>query len=447
MSGQETKIVEIKYNPQEYQRESHESPIRFKVIIRGRRGGKTEEEIQGAIKDCVTIPGLHWITGPTFRQIKSIVWTRLKAILRQCEDKAWIFNEAELYVEHPNIKDENGISTRIELKGVDKEDSLVGVGLRTLRCDEAALYKMHIWPQILRPMLVDHQAPAYFFSTPRGKNWLHDLYLRGLDPNEPNWKSWQAPSSVNKYLAEEEIAEMKKDMPHRLFLQEVMAEFLDDESGVFRKVNLCTVGELLPSVLGRFYVMGIDLGRTHDFTVLTVIDSITRGVVAHERFTDIEWKEQKLKIQELAKKYNHALCWIDSTGMGEPIFEDLRDSGLSVEPYTFSSNAKKVALIKQLEIAIEQRQITWPKELEILTQEVKDYEYQLTRMGNVTYGAPEGKYDDCVISLGLAVWGLRNQLREAQVISDSMEEEPIDRQGSGKLHEDVRHLETEFSGY
>ena len=220
---------------------------------------------------------------------------------------------------------------------------------------------------------------------------------------------------------------MKKDMPHRLFLQEVMAEFLDDESGVFRKVNLCTVGELLPSVLGRFYVMGIDLGRTHDFTVLTVIDSITRGVVAHERFTDIEWKEQKLKIQELAKKYNHALCWIDSTGMGEPIFEDLRDSGVSVEPYKFN-NTTKVALVKQLEIAIEQRQITWPKELEILTQEVKDYEYQLTRMGNVTYGAPEGKYDDCVISLGLAVWGLRNQLREAQVISDSMEEEPIDRQ-------------------
>ena len=68
-------------------------------------------------------------------------------------------------------------------------------------------------------------------------------------------------------------------------------------------------------------------------------------------------------------------------------------------------------------------------------------------MGIVTYGAPEGKYDDCVISLGLAVWGLRNQLREAQVVSDSMEEEPIDRQGRGKLHEDYRQLETEFSAY
>ena len=124
------KVVEIAYEPQNYQREVHNDPTRFKVVVRGRRGGKTEEEIQGALRDTVEVPGLHWITGPTFKQIKSIVWTRLKAIIRQSGDsESWKFNEQELYIEHKYIRDDKGVFTRLELKGVDKEDTLVGVGL------------------------------------------------------------------------------------------------------------------------------------------------------------------------------------------------------------------------------------------------------------------------------------------------------------------------------
>lgn len=438
-------MIKIKYSPQDYQREVHDDPTRFKVIIRGRRGGKTEEEIQDTVKLAVTNPGLHWITGPTFRQIKSIIWTRLKIVLRV--DPDWKFNEQELYAQHAHIQNSNGEYTRIELKGVDNEDSLVGVGLRSLKCDEAALYRPNIWPQILRPMLADHKAPASFYTTPRGSNWLHDLYKRGIDPNEPNWKSWKESSYINKYISKEEIEEMKRDMPHRLFLQEVMAEFLDEQSGVFRKVTRCTVGELQDPVLGRFYVGGVDLGRTHDFTVITILDSVTRGVVYFERFTDIEWKEQKLRIQDAARKYNNALMFIDSTGAGDPIYEDLLQSGVSCESFKFN-NSSKAALVKQGEIAIEERQVTWPRELEVLTREVKDYEYTLSVKGNVIYGAPEGKFDDCVISLLLAIWGIRNQLREAQIVqADNILLSPQDKQGLGELVSDEEEQLQEIGGY
>jgi hypothetical protein len=58
------KEIQLSYAPQGYQYEIHTDTHRFKVIVRGRRGGKTEEEIQGAVMDAVTIPGRHWIVGP-----------------------------------------------------------------------------------------------------------------------------------------------------------------------------------------------------------------------------------------------------------------------------------------------------------------------------------------------------------------------------------------------
>ncbi len=425
------KTVTINYAPQPYQSEIHSDPTRFKVVVRGRRGGKTEEEIQGAVMDAVTNPGRHWLVGPSYRQIKSIVWTRLKAVLEV--DRDWVFNEQELFASNSNILDEKGVPTRIELKGADKEDSLVGVALKSLRMDEAALVKKNVWSQVLRPMLADYKAPAYFYSTPRGKNWFYDLYMRGVS-GDVNWKSWRQPTSINKYISPEEIAEAKKDSTEMMFSQEWMAEFLSDETGVFKKIRQCIVGSYKEAVLGRFYVMGVDLARTVDFTVLTVIDAVTREVVAWERFQDLSWSIQKLKVQELASKYNNALCVIDSTGIGDPVIEDLQNSGLSLwykddKPGFKFTNDTKNQLVRNLAIAIEQRRITFPRE-QILIDELEAFEYQITDGGRITYGAPDGKHDDSVISLALACWALKSQMVEAQQYMRRVESDE-DRQGRG----------------
>lgn len=435
----DVKTVVIPFYPQKYQKEILIHPARYKVIVRGRRGGKTEEEIQGVVMDAVTNPGRHWLVGPNYRQIKSIAWTRLKAVLDV--DKDWIFNEQELYAHNPNILDDKGTPTRIELKGADKEDSLVGVALKSLRVDEAALVKSHVWNQVLRPMLADYEAPAYFYSTPRGKNWFYDLYMRGVN-GDAGWKSWRQPTAINAYIKPDEISESKKDMTEMMFSQEIMAEFLSEETGVFKKIRQCIVGEYKPAVLGRFYVIGIDLAKTVDFTVMTVIDSVTRQIVAWERFQDLAWSIQKIKIQQLSLRYNNALCIIDSTGIGDPIVEDLQNSGLSLwyqadRPGFKFTNDTKSQLINNLSIAIEQRRITFPYE-PILIEELNAFEYNITEGGRIKYGAPEGKHDDCVISLALACWALRSQLIESQIFLSRDPEEVIDRQGHGeKFNEEV----------
>lgn len=441
----QVKEINLNYAPQPYQYEIHTDPSRFKVIVRGRRGGKTEEEIQGAVMDAVKNPGRHWLVGPNYRQIKSIAWTRLKAVLEV--DKDWVFNEQELYAHNPHILDEKGTPTRIELKGADKEDSLVGVALKSLRVDEAALVKAHVWSQVLRPMLADYQAPAYFYSTPRGKNWFYDLYMRGVNGDD-NWKSWRQPTAINGYIRPEEIEESRKDMTEMMFSQEIMAEFLSEETGVFKKIRQCVVGTYKQPVAGRFYVMGIDLAKTVDFTVLTVIDSVTREVVSWHRFQDLSWSIQKLRIQELAAKYNNALCIVDSTGVGDPITEDLQRAGLSLwyqgEKAGFKfTNDSKNQLINNLAIAIEQRRITFPHE-PILVDELNSFEYGITDGGRIKYGAPDGKHDDCVISLALACWALKNQLQEASLLQTIVFEEN-DRQGRGELVSSI--VDENYTGY
>ena len=439
------KIITIDYCPQEYQAEIHNDTHRFKVLDIGRRGGKTEFVLNELIKEAVKDPGLYWYIGPSYRQAKSIAWVRLKLLLKPAREH-WKFNEQELYAENLDT------GARIELKGADNEESLLGVGLKGVVFDESAMVKANVWPRIVRPMLADSQGWAIFISTPKGKNWFHDVYMKGLNPDEVQWKSWHYPTAVNKYIAPEEIEEMKKEMPERLFRQEVMAEFLDDSSGVFRGLRSCITGDLKPAVKGRFYVAGIDLAKTEDFTVITVVDSITREVVCQERFNDITWRQQKLRIQKVAKDYNNALCIIDSTGIGDPIVEDLQNSGLSIhyengKPGYRFDNTSKNRLIDQLAIAIEQRLITIPPELEVCINELEIFEYVLSERGIIKYSAPEGKHDDCVISLALAVWGIRSQLHEAQIVQ---EDETLlsaqDKQGMGDLvsHEEE---EVEYAGY
>lgn len=391
------KAIEIDYEPQGYQSAIHESKARYKVVVIGRRGGKTLMAINELIRAAVEDPGPYWFISPTYRQSKQIAWQRLQHLLRPDDD--WQFNKFDLSVSHPSI------DTRIELKGAENEDSLRGVGIKGLVMDECAIMKKNLWPEILRPMLADSGGWAMFIGTPKGRNWFYDLFSHSGDV----WECWRYPTSVNKYIPPEEIENMRRDMPERLFRQEIMAEFLEDESGVFRKIRQCIAGELEGEAkYGARYVMGVDLAKEHDFTVICVMNVFTRHLAHFERFNNIDWTEQKERIQRAANLFNNALCVVDATGVGDPIVEDLMNGGVSVLPFKFNQESKR-ELVERLTVAIEQRLLTFPN-IPTLIEELERFSYEITDRGQIFYGAPEGFFDDCVIGLGLALWGMRTEL-------------------------------------
>jgi hypothetical protein len=150
------------------------------------------------------------------------------------------------------------------------------------------------------------------------------------------------------------------------------------------------------------YVGGLDLARLTDFTVLTILDSDGRQVFI-DRYNLLDWAVQKQRIINDVNRYNAALL-LDSTGIGDPIYDDLRRAGLNVDGYKFTSDSKG-KLIEFLMLAFDQAKIAILDD-PVQKNELGIYEYTIGRSGNVSYNAPDGYHDDTVIALALAWWKL-----------------------------------------
>lgn len=271
--------------------------------------------------------------------------------------------------------------------------------------DEAAKVKNleDAWNKAIRPTLADMRGSADFLSTPKGHDFFWRAHTWGQDPNEHEWASWTVPTISNPYISPEEIEAARKQLPERVFRQEFLAEFIEDAGGVFRNVNDAVDrgrgGNEQPAQ-GRSYTMGVDLARVEDFTVLCVMDDAGRQVY-HERFNQISWERQIASIKAVADRYR-ATVYLDSTGVGDPIWERLRGT-VDVVPYQFT-NASKERLIDHLAMQIEQGRVRL-MDVPEQTNELLAYQYELTPSRNVRMNAPEGMHDDCVIGLALATWG------------------------------------------
>jgi len=289
----------------------------------------------------------------------------------------------------------------IEFKSADNFDSLRGSGIHLLVIDEAALIDREAWEEALRPTLTDTKGKAIFVSTPKGRNYFFELFCRGQDPQYPEWESFVFPTSSNPYISPEEIEEAKRTLPDAVFRQEYLAEFLEDSAGVFRNIKACIQGDFEEPISSHSYVLGWDVAKHEDFSVMMVVDTSSRHVVAYDRFNQVDYTLQVSRLESLAKKYD-ATVLMDSTGVGDPILEQVLKAGIKAEGFQFT-NTSKQQLIEYLSVQLEQQKITFP-EIPELIHELELFQYEITRAGNVRYSAPQGYHDDCVISLALACW-------------------------------------------
>jgi hypothetical protein len=291
----------------------------------------------------------------------------------------------------------------IHFKSADGADSMRGEAVSVGWWDEPGQIIEDRWTLEFRPSLMDTQGECILTGTPAGKNWYFQMFTRGQDPHQTDYKSFAFSSYTNPYLKAKEIDEFKRDMPELAYRQEILAEFLDDVGSVFRGIKNIIKGTLSPPQHNMRYVCGCDLAKHEDFTVLYVLDS--EGHLCHsERFSQLDWVFQQKRIVNTCTLYNNARLLLDSTGVGDPVYDQLRRSGLQVEGYKFT-NASKKDLVENLSIAIENQTISIPPIPELLS-ELGLFGYKISQAGVTSYGAPEGYHDDCVIALALAAWQL-----------------------------------------
>ena len=294
----------------------------------------------------------------------------------------------------------------ISIRSAHQPDNLRGAGLDFVVLDEAAFMMPEVWPEVIRPMLMERQGGALFISTPYGRNWFWGLYQLGLDPAQPEWRSFHYTSYDNPLIPRDEIDEIRRVTPERVFRAEYLAEFIDDEGQVFRGVREAATAPINAApVKGRQYVAGIDWGRSNDYTVITILDVEARQVVALDRFNRVGWELQRGRLKALCERWQPRLVWAEENAMGSVNIEALQSDGLPVRPFKMTA-VSKTPLIEALALAIERGEIALLPDETLLT-ELTAYEMERLPGGGFRFGNPPGMHDDCVISLALAWHGVR----------------------------------------
>ena len=213
------------------QKQVLECDKRFRVLITGRRFGKTFLAVTELAKFSRYPKKKCWYVAPTYRMAKDIVWHELVDKLTQHK---WIkkTNNSDL-----SITLRNG--STISLRGADNENSLRGVGLDFLVMDEFADIKEHTWYEVLRPTLSDKNGAAFFCGTPRGYgNWSYNLFSKEAE----NWASFQFTTLDGGQVSANEIEQAKAALDDRTFQQEYMASFVNYAGQIYynfdRKENV-----------------------------------------------------------------------------------------------------------------------------------------------------------------------------------------------------------------
>ena len=203
---------------------------RFRVLLCGRRWGKTTLAVQEMVANAISgnDRNIAYIA-PTYQQARDIAWNELKKITHNIADN---INESRLEITLKTIK---GGKSKIALRGWEAVDTLRGQYFHFLVLDEVATFRNFWvgWHEVLRPTLTDKKGDALFIGTPKGFNHLYDLY----NMIDEDYKSFHFTSHDNPFIPKEEIDKAKIEMPEDRFAQEYMADFRKMEGLVYKEFD------------------------------------------------------------------------------------------------------------------------------------------------------------------------------------------------------------------
>lgn len=368
---------------------------RFRVVACGRRFGKTEAGkimlLERALRG-----GRCWWLAPTYGMAGQ-VWRDLRAACGRVSGAR--VSEAEQRIDLPG----GGL---LAVRSAHQPDLLRGMGLDFAVLDEAAFMAPDVWPQVVRPMLLERRGGAALLSSPNGRNWFYDLYALARGGAAPGWAAFHFTSYDNPLIARAELDAVRRATPERVWREEYLAEFMADAGQVFRGVQAAATApaDAAPQP-GALYCAGVDWGRDNDYTAAAVVDVGARRMVALERFTGVSWALQRGRLAALCARWRPAAVWAEANSIGSPNVEALQAEGLPVRPFQTTA-ASKGPLIEALALAVERGELALLP-AETLLAELAAYRAERLPGGGYRYGAPPGQHDDCVIALALAWHGVR----------------------------------------
>jgi len=213
---------------------------RFRVVVAGRRFGKTYLAINELAKFARYPNRRVLYIATTYRQAKNVI---LNDLIQFLAEKNWIkkINHSDLEITLVN-------NSVIALRSSDNREALRGTKWNFIVFDEFASMDPETYYSVLRPTLSDTGGHALFIGTPYGRNHFWEIYNNAgaLD----DWSSHTYTTLNGGQVPPEEIEAAKRDLDERTFNQEYNATF-EDARGIiayaFDKENIKSAPELSPS--------------------------------------------------------------------------------------------------------------------------------------------------------------------------------------------------------
>lgn len=387
--------------PYPLQREILMHPAKRKIVVAGRQVGKTHTASMSAIGGAEygargLRDGALVHISSTSQDQSDIFWNNITDWMGEFIGTRGVYKNETKRI----LKYKGG---QIHVKTGRNPDALRGGTVDKLILDECAYLEPDAWNKVGQPMLLVRNGVAEFYTTPKRRNWVFQLFVKAQDPANTDWAAWSFSTLENPYLSQEALDLLTADMTQEDYRQEILAEFLEGQGAVFRYVNERCTAQPREPYPGRF-VAGVDWAQASDFTSITVMDADTRTVVAHERFNGVDWSLQRGRLRVICDRWKVKQIIAESNSVGGPNVEALQREGLPVIAFE-TTGVSKPPLIESLVLAFDRAEITVLDD-PVIKGELMAYERKLTASGRSQYSAPEGLHDDTVISLALAWHGV-----------------------------------------
>jgi phage terminase large subunit-like protein len=234
---------------------------------------------------------------------------------------------------------------RIRLLGMDDPDAARCMKLRFAVLDEYADMPPRVWPEIIRPALMDVKGGALFIGTPKGRNHFYELIERALadmaeEGENSNWGVFNFSSNDNSLLDPEELKGMIKEYTNGsedLYEQEIAAKFVASTGQIFAQDHFKVIDQLPDSTYDTF--LAVDLAgfssdpdrknekRKLDSTAIAIVkvDLQGRWFVVDIQHGQWDVRETAYRIVKAAKDHQIPIIGIERGALMNAVEPYMRD--------------------------------------------------------------------------------------------------------------------------
>ncbi|MHC2315160.1 phage FluMu gp28-like protein [Bradyrhizobium diazoefficiens] len=375
------------------------NPARYSWIEGSTKSGKTVSCMAWLVEQAMLKgkPGREfWWVAPVSGTAK-IAFGRIKRGLK-----------GKKIINHTDMTITIGNGAVLRFKSAEKPDNLYGEDVWAAVMDEASRMREEAFYAV-RSTLTATRGPIRIIGNVKGrKNWFF-IGSRKAEAGEPNHsyhKITAADAVAAGVFPQEELDDARAALPEAVFNELYFCIPTDDGGNPFGLKHIRA--NIAPMSKKPTVAFGGDLAKSIDWTVLHGLDE--DGCTSeHHRF-QLSWKATIMRVRLIC---GYITSFLDSTGVGDPIVEELQDGNgenSNFKGYKFTQASKQM-LMEGLAVAIQQNEIQYPEG--VIVNELESFEYEYTRTG-VRYTAPEGMHDDCVMALALAVHAKKNRAAQPQ---------------------------------